>query len=61
MKEIEFEALKRLCKTECMLIKEYEQLFRQAKEPQLKSDLQSVCASHKNHLAGLIKLMEDSI
>ena len=59
MTENEFNFLKILCETEIRLIKEYNRLFSSAGEPQLKSDLQIICASHKNHLASLIELMEN--
>ncbi len=59
--EIEFKCLKRLASTEMKLIREYEELYRGAREPQLKSDLQSVVASHNNHLICLTKFMEDNI
>ena len=46
----EMKSIHRLVETENKLIKEFEILVKQAKEPQLKNDFEVVLASHKNHL-----------
>lgn len=56
----EMKCIKRLAETEKQLVNEYDLLYHEAKEPQLKSDLQSICASHKNHLSDLLKLLEEN-
>lgn len=60
MTEKELKCINRLAQTEKKLISEYELLYHSASEPQLKSNLQSVIASHNNHLMSLTKFMEEN-
>ncbi len=56
----ELKCIKTILTTENEMLGELNKILNSVNEPQLRSELQNVISSHRNHMSKLIKVLEKS-